>query len=308
MQYAIEPEFKKFTNQYNAACPICREGKSLGKKKRLFYYIATNSFHCFNCNKTWSSLSWIKQTTGMSDEDIHMELYTNEFSTDVMKIQANKTFKRKELPDLPFDSINLFDEIQAKYYSNNKFFNLALQYVKDRKLDTAINKSPTLFISLTDKYHQNRLCIPFYDSNKKIVFYQTRALDNSEPRYLGKAGYDKSVFGIERIDPDIPYIFIFEGPIDSLFMKNGVAVAGINLTSTQEKQLNEYPFHKRIWILDNPSYDDTAKNKMKQLLEDNQKIFTWKVGSNFKDFNEWAIFDDIDEIDYQKIINNSISV
>jgi len=308
MQYAIEPEFKKFTNQYNAACPICREGKSLGRKKRLFYYTATNTFHCFNCNKTWSSLSWIKQTTGMSDEDIQMELYTNEFSTDVMKIQPNKTFKRKELPDLPFDSINLFDDVQVKYYSTNKFFNIALQYIKDRKLDTAINKSANLFISLTDKCHANRLCIPFYNTNKKIVFYQTRCLDKSEPRYLGKAGYDKSVFGIERVDPEIPYIFIFEGPIDSMFVKNGVAVAGINLTSIQKTQLNEFPFHKRIWVLDNPAHDSTAMDKMKQLLEDNQTIFNWKIGSNFKDFNEWAIFEDLNEIDYQKIINNSVGV
>jgi hypothetical protein len=308
MQYAIEPEFKKFTGQYNAACPICREGKSLGKKKRLFYYTATNTFHCFNCNKTWSSLSWIKQTTGMSDEDIQMELYTNEFSTDVMKIQANKTFKRKELPDLPFDSINLFDDVQIKYYSSNKFFNIALQYIKNRKLDTAINKSPNLFISLTDKCHSNRLCIPFYNTNKKVVFYQTRCLDGSEPRYLGKAGYDKSVFGIERVDPDIPYIFIFEGPIDSMFVKNGVAVAGINLTSLQEKQLNEFPFHKRIWVMDNPAHDSTSKDKIKQLLENNHTIFNWKIGSNFKDFNEWAIFEDVNEIDYQKIINNSVGV
>lgn len=304
MSYAIEPEFKKHTGQYNAACPICKEGKSLGKKKRLWYYTSTNTFHCFNCNKTWSALNWIKQITGMSFEDIQMDINTNELSIDISKKNTNTNFKRKDLPDLPYDSINIFDQVQQQYYSKSKSFMNALDYAKARRLDTAINKSANLFISLTDTIHENRLCIPFYDRNKKVVFYQTRALDKTEPRYLGKAGYDKTVFGIDRVDPDIPYIFLFEGPIDAMFVKNGVGVAGINLTKTQSIQLSEFPFHKRIWVLDNPQHDETAKDKVKELLKKGDSVFNWGVGKGYKDFNEWAIFEDLDEIPYQKIIDN----
>jgi len=173
-------------------------------------------------------------------------------------------------------------------------------------MHTAINKSPNLFISLTDSTHANRLCIPFYDRNKKIAFYQTRALDKTEPRYLGKTGYDKTVFGIDRIDLDIPYIFIFEGPIDAMFVRNGVAVAGINLTRTQSEQLSEFYFHKRIWVLDNPSLDSTSKQKTEELIERNETVFSWNIGCGYKDFNEWAIFEDLDEIDYQKIVKNCL--
>lgn len=304
MSYAIEPEFKKHTGQYNAACPVCKEGKSLGKKKRLWYYPNSNTLHCFNCNKTWSALNWIKQITGMSFEDVQMDISTNELSIDVSKKNNNISFKRKDLPDLPYDSINIFDQVQQQYYNKSKSFMNALDYVKARRLDTAINKSPNLFISLTDTIHSNRLCIPFYDRNKKVVFYQTRALDKTEPRYLGKAGYDKTVFGIDRVDPDIPYIFLFEGPIDAMFVKNGVGVAGITLTKTQSIQLSEFPFHKKIWVLDNPQHDETAKDKVKELLKKGDSVFNWGVGKGYKDFNEWAIFEDLDEIPYQKIIDN----
>jgi DNA primase len=308
MSYAIEPEFKKHTGQYNAACPICKEGKSFGKKKRLWYYPSSNTFHCFNCNQTWSALNWIKKTTGMSFEEIQIELSTNDISLDVFKTElGTSSFKRKELPDLPYDSINVFDIIQQQYYQKSRDFQNALLYAKNRRLDTAINKSPNLFISLTDNIHANRLCIPFYDRNKKVVFYQTRALDRTEPRYLGKAGYDKTVFGIDRVEADIPYIFLFEGPIDSMFVKNGVGVAGISLTKTQSIQLAEFPFHKRIWVLDNPQHDDTAKNKVKDLLSKGESVFNWNIGCGYKDFNEWAVFEDLDEIPYQGIIDNLIT-
>jgi DNA primase len=308
MSYAIDPEFKKHNGQYNAACPICKEGKSFGKKKRLWYYPESNTFHCFNCSKTWSALNWIKSATGMTYEEVQIELDTNDYAVDVLK-KDNGTiaFKRKELPDLPYDSINLFDEVQCKFYSSNKHFNMAVEYLKARRMHTAVNKSPNLFISLTDGTHSNRLCIPFYDRNKKIVFYQTRALDKKEPRYLGKAGYDKTVFGIDRVDVEIPYIFLFEGPIDAMFVKNGVAVAGISLTKTQATQLAEFPFHKRIWVLDNPQYDETAKEKMAELLKKGETVFSWGVGKGYKDFNEWAVFEDFDELDYNKIVNNTLT-
>jgi hypothetical protein len=305
MTYSIEPEYKRHNNQYNAACPICKEGKSLGRKKRLWYYPTSNTFHCFNCNQTWSALNWIKKITGMSYEDIQVDLSNNDTSIDVFKREnGSYSFKKRELPDLPYDSINLFDEIQKQFYSKNKHFQIALNYVNERRMLTAINKSPNLFISLTDNTHSNRLCIPFYDRNKRVAFYQTRALDKSEPRYLGKTGYDKTVFGIERIDSDIPYIFIFEGPIDAMFVKNGVAVAGINLTKTQAIQLAEFPLHKRIWVLDNPKHDQTAKEKIEELREKRESVFNWNIGGSYKDFNDWACRENFDEVPYQDIANN----
>jgi hypothetical protein len=304
MHLGIEPEFKKHNGQYNAACPVCKEGKSLGKKKRLWYYPQTNTFHCFNCNQTWSAISWIRKVTGMSFEDIQMDISRNDFSVDILKKKDNVSFKKRDIPDLPYDSINLFDSVQQQYYSKNKNFLKALEYAKVRRLDTAINRSLNLFISLTDFTHANRLCIPFYDRNKKVVFYQTRALDNSEPRYLGKSGYEKTVFNIDKVNVDIPYIFLFEGPIDSMFVNNGVGIGGISMSKTQSTQLAEFPFHKRIWVLDNPIHDETAKDKIKELRSKNENVFNWNVGCGYKDFNDWACFEDLDEIPYQKIIDN----
>lgn len=303
--YSHDPVFRKHDGTYNAGCPVCKEGKSLGKKKRLFYYPESNTFHCFNCSKTWTAYSWITRVCNLTKEELDYEISSNDLSLDVgNKVDFVNITKKKDLPDLPYDSINLFDETQQRYYSDNKDFKKALIYIKERRLHTAINKSPNLFISLTDVIHKNRICIPFYNLNKRIIFYQTRCLDNSIPRYLGKMGYDKTLFGIERIDPYLPVIFIFEGPIDAMFVKNGVSAAGLNLTETQEKQLQGFPFHEKIWVLDNPKFDKTAEEKTKEFVMQKRKVFKWKDGMSYKDFNAMCMFEEIDEIDPKTIIES----
>lgn len=303
--YSYDPIFRKHDGTYNAGCPVCKEGKSLGKKKRLFYYPESNTFHCFNCSKTWSAYSWITRVCNISKDELDYEIQTNTHSIDLERKTNNFTpILKKDLPDLPYDSINVFDETQQNFYLQTPIFKRALTYIKDRKLDVAINKSPKLFISLTDSLHKDRICIPFYDLNNKIAFYQTRCLDNSIPKYLGKKGYDKTLFGIERIDPYIPVIFIFEGPIDAMFVKNGISAAGLSLTETQEAQLASFPFHEKIWVLDNPKFDKTAEEKTKEFVLNKKKVFKWKSEMSYKDFNEMAMFEDLNEIDYKIIINS----
>jgi len=302
--YSGDPEHKRYDNVYNASCPICREGSSWGSKKRLYYYPTSNTFYCFNCSRSWNALKWICEVSNSSPEEVFCEIKENNTSIDVFKKTTPFVSKKKELPSLPYDSINIFDSIQNKFYSKNKIFNTAVEYCKNRKLDTAVNRSKSLYISFTDIYHKNRLCIPFYDRFNKVIFYQTRSLDGSNPKYLGKVGYEKSLFGIDNIDVSLEYIFIFEGPIDSMFVKNSVSAAGLTLNQLQRKQLNEYPFHKKIWVLDNPSFDNTAKEKTNELIEKGEHVFMWTPDMKFKDFNDLAVKENLDEIDYQIILNS----
>ena len=303
--YSLDPIHRKHDNTYNAGCPTCREGKSLGKKKRLFFYPESNTLHCFNCCKTWSAFSWITSVCGLSKDEMDSEILTNDnFISIDKRLLGVLSQKKKELPDLPFDSINLFDKTQIEFYQNNSYFKSALLYIKSRRLDKAVNKTSNFYISLSDFIHKNRLCIPFYDRNKKVVFYQTRSLDNSNPKYLGKSGYEKTIVNLDKIDPEYPYIFIFEGPIDSMFVKNGVGAAGLTLTKSQNIQLSEFPLHKRIWVLDNPSLDETAKGKIQDLINNGESVFKWPLGMSYKDFNEMAMFEELNEINPNLILNS----
>lgn len=302
--YAGEPVFRKFDGTYNASCNICREGKSWLKKKRLFFYPSTNSFYCFNCSRSWNAMSWIQTSSGLSRQEIEIEAFTGDNSIDISQRLTIKQPTIRQKPTLPHDSINIFDSCQKNHYKNNQYVKLALEYLKFRRLDSAINKSKSYFISLTDYFHKNRLIIPYFDNRNKITFYQSRSLDGSEPRYLNKLGEDKTCFGIDKINSDLDYVFLFEGPIDAMFVKNGIGLAGLTLTDSQNKQLLEFPLHEKIWVLDNPNKDQAAKDKIFKLLSAKEKVFRWPSNSPYKDFNEWATKEGVDEIPFEEILNS----
>jgi len=303
--YAGAPKFRKFDGNYNASCPICREGKSWLKKKRLYFYPTTSSFYCFNCNRSWNALNWIISVSGLSKEEILTEMEGEDNCNEILLNNAPRKMFSGEQPHLPHDSINIEDEQQLIFYGVNPNFQDVIEYGNSRRLFTAINRCNKYYVSLTDKFHKNRLCIPYLNRDKKIIFYQTRKVSTDDsPRYLNKVGFDKSVFGIDRINVDIPYIFIFEGPLDAMFVKNGVSVAGLTTTDLQNKQLNEFPFHERIWILDNPNIDQTSKQKTVELLGRKEKVFKWPLNLPFKDFNECAVFQNKNEIELDFILDN----
>lgn len=301
---AGEPAFRKFDGNYNASCPICREGKSWLKKKRLYFYPSTSSFYCFNCNKSWNAWNWIQESSGLSKEEIELEAFRGNSSVDITHHSTHIKSVRKEKPNLPYDSVNLSDALQQKYYQNSSYYQKVQDYITRRRLNSAINRPDSFYISFTDHFHKDRLIIPYMDRNNKVVFYQTRSLDGSEPRYLNKIGYDKTVFGINKINPDLDKIFLFEGPLDAMFVKNGVSLAGLSLTNIQEKQLSEFPFHDKIWVLDNPKKDEAAKEKIFKLLSAKQKVFRWPSDNCYKDFNEWAIAEGTNEIPFEKILDS----
>lgn len=321
VELGYKVRYQRIDDTYNSCCPICREGRSWGKKKRCWYVPQKDLIYCFNCG--WSSrpLKWIMEVGGLSYHDVMKEIETGDFSyinVDSMKHYELET-PHLSNPDLPDDVINLYNKLQLEYYRDNSVVQKALRYVKERRLDTAINRPKGLYLSLNDTTHKNRIIIPFFDVNGNVPFYQSRAFGgnidgkNENVRYLSKKHSSRTLFNIDKVDVDIPYLFLFEGPIDACFVKNGLGVAGINLskskdlTAEQEEQINPYQFtHQQIWVLDSQWLDGTSKQKTELLLKEGERVFIWPktLGLNFKDFNEYCTKADRDEVPYEFILKN----
>ena len=302
---------RKSTSTYAGECPYCHEGKSAGKKRRFFYIPEDDHLYCHNCNESRNGLEFVKDVTGLSYAEILAQ--AGDYADTIEEVIKKSDFYKKANPNpLPYDSINLFDSNQLAFYKENKVVKDAIEFIKRRKLDVAVNKPKSLWISLTDVTHKNRVVFPFYspDTNGKVVFYQSRALykeDEERAKYLSKANSDKGVFNIDKVTPDIEYIFLQEGPIDAMFIRNSVALAGIHPTEEQLALIQKHcPMHELVYVLDNQWLDETSWKITKQLLDKDAAVFIWpKELIKYKDFNELCIAQNINEIPYNFIVKNT---
>jgi hypothetical protein len=287
----------------NGSCPICREGKSWGKKRRLYYFFKDDYFYCQNCGQSHTPYFWIKEVTGMSWKEIKADV--EEFTGD--DISFKEVFQNNidpvyDIPDLPGECVNITDINQLRFYIDNWVVKKGLQYIRSRRLDTAIYSPKTYFICLADKYHKNRLVIPYYDQYGRVQTYTSRTfLEKDERRkYQLKFNSPKGVFNLDKIDVDYPYIFPIEGPIDTMFLKNGVGISGISMTEKQENDINQiHPFHKKIWIFDNQRTEgDTVRNKIAEKIKEGETVFMWEDEFElYKDLNQYCVEKKLDFVD-----------
>ena len=308
--------YNKYNKSYNGCCPICKEGNSWGKKKRFYYIPDKELAYCHNCGYSKKALTFITEVTNKSLHEIINEV--KEFDIEILPIEEPKEVKKVIDKSLPEDCINLSDISQIEYYKDNAVVKTALQLIKDRKLDKGINKPKTFYISLKDVVHKNRLILPFYDENDDIIFYQSRGLTKKDlferPKYLSKVGAERSLYGMQNINSNLDNVFIFEGPIDSYFVENGLATCGITersdkmFTSLQKEQINKLNLYEKVYVLDNQYCDKAALSKSIILADNNEKVFIWpKELKRFKDFNDICVAGNKDKIRPEFILKNTHS-
>lgn len=307
--YCKRPIYRKYQSSYNAECCVCGEGSSAGRKRRLFYFVNDRYFYCFNCSRSWQEMSWLQEVTKRSYNEILTESRSYDNTLDIIKQSNVDATPVLNVPYIPVDSVDLCDASQVDYYkgtTQENILNNVLEYCNKRRLFTAVNRPKTFYISFNDKVHSNRLIIPFYSANNKIESYQSRSLNGDEfPKYLTKYG-EKCLYGENNISADIPYIFIFEGPIDSMFVKNGVAVGGAALTEKQERFLKTCIGYEVIYVYDNDKNNVEMEAKIQKLIKQNKRVFVWpKEFRKYKDINEICCNLQLDEFPYKFIVENS---
>ena len=166
---------------------------------------------------------------------------------------------------------------------------LCKKYVRSRKIPE--NKFDTLFFTeqmdkiapLAGKKMKGgspKLVLPFFDEEGKLFGLQVRALDNEQPRYLTLMFDEKQkkIFGLDNLETNQP-ITVVEGPIDSLFLKNSLAMAGTDGVPDKYKTLVTI-------CLDNEPRNKQVVKKMAEYLDDGYTIVIWPERIKQKDIND----------------------
>lgn len=283
--FSYQRNFKQVSTmpyKLNCSCPICGDSSTDSYKARFWYYIWKDSslVHCFNCDYSSGFSNFLRE----QDEVL--------FRDYLLEKRKEETFGRKET--FVEKEIDVSEKLNSKLIIEKLEFcerldrlpenHPIIKYVQNRAIPEHAYKRLWFtsqwqeLVNQTKQTFDNpktecRLVIPIYNKNKKIESYQGRALTSkARQKYMTiKANDDSSkIYGVDQVNDSLPWVYVFEGPIDSLFIQNGIAITGGSL------DLNVVPYpDKRIWVMDNePRHPDTIK-RMNKLIEAGEKVLFW---------------------------------
>ena len=129
-----------------------------------------------------------------------------------------------------------------------------------------------------------RLVIPFFDEDNKFFCFLGRAFGNEKPKYITlKLDPDKNkIYGLNRVDKS-KHILVVEGPIDSLFLDNCIAVAG----STNFAK--DIPKENTTIVFDNERRNREILIQVKQIIDKGYNVVLWPDDVKEKDINDMIL-------------------
>ena len=154
-----------------------------------------------------------------------------------------------------------------------------------------VEKSQSLS-SINYKYNKRvlgndpRLVLPFFDRQNNLIGITGRALNNSQLRYL-TLRFDEEkplIFNLDKVDFNQP-LYVVEGPIDSLFLDNCIAVAGSDFS----KVTNEISKSGSTLIFDNEPRNKEIIKKMRSMGDQGYKVCVWPETIREKDINDMVL-------------------
>lgn len=297
----LSPKLHRFSKKkddlYNFRCPLCGDSQKNKSKCRGYVYRKKNDYFymCHNCGASTSFFNFLKQVDPNLVEEYQLERYKNSANTNSPE-PAFSEFKAKPVfvktLDLPTIESLPNEHFAKKYVIGRKIpkkMYSQLYYADDFK-DFVDSFGVEKDIMAGDR----RLIIPFFDKEGNLTGFQGRALGESKIRYITIKLMDDvpRMFGINRVNEEEP-IYVFEGPIDSMFIKNSVAVASSALESAAE-YLDK---SKIVLVFDNEPRNKEIVKLMEHAIDNHFNVIVWPAMIQDKDINEMILSGfDIEEL------------
>ena len=133
-----------------------------------------------------------------------------------------------------------------------------------------------------------RIIIPIY-KNKELIGFQGRSFLPSLVKYITivlDEAQKPLLFGFDEVDWNSRH-FVLEGPFDSMYIPNSVAVCGSSLLSSV-RQLNK-PKNLTTLVFDNEPRNKDIVSSMKKSIEEGYRICIWPDNIKEKDINEMIL-------------------
>lgn len=275
-------------------CPVCGDSQSNKLKTRGHFYEHNGhiNFKCFNCGSSTSLSKFIK---------VHNPVLYSEYRIETIKNtdQLEPTPYIPQADKIPLRRIDKFEPFQQlKKISQLSPFHKAKQYISSRKIPS--NTHFRIYYSdiyyhwvntiLPNKFNEKalaldepRIVFPFVDANGYVFGFTGRSLNKASTLRYATIILDETkekVFGLDTIDKN-KTVYVVEGPIDSLFLSNCVAMAGsdVSLSSIADRD-------KLVVIYDNEPRNKEIVKKISSTIEQGYKVCIWPDWIEDKDIND----------------------
>ena len=297
----------------NCSCPICGDSKKDSKKARGYFYQRHGRFFykCHNCGCWHNLYNFLKLVSPQlckeySLENIRESGYVGkkkvkkkvEDNTDMIR-SMKKPFSGKKPRDgyKILKDVQCLDELPSSHIAV-KFANMRsipkehwnlLYYTDDfgsfsKRLDPETNY----------REKDERLVIPFFNSHGDVVAAQGRALSMSGEanarntlKYL-TVKVDKSIdrlfYGLWRCNPE-KRVYVVEGPLDSLFVKNAIAMVGASAINKLPERLRGKDV---VFVLDNEPRNTQIVKFNEDLIKQGRQVCIWPDSIIEKDINDMS--------------------
>ena len=90
------------------------------------------------------------------------------------------------------------------------------------------------------------------------------------------------LYGLDKIDKS-KSIYIVEGPFDSTFVENAVAMCGSDV------DIGSFDWSDYIWVLDNEPRNREIVNRIAKLIDRGEKVVIWGNSIVEKDINDMVL-------------------
>ena len=277
-------KFKKVKNNlYNFRCPICGDSQKNKNKTRgyLFQVYNNPNFKCHNCGASMSLNNFIKTLDGTLHKQYTMEKFKEghtgkNFVVEEPKLEFKKPVFKKSI-NLPKASSNPI----AKRYLENRKLNPDKFYYADRFKSWTNTQKKTFDTIGRD---EPRIVIPMYDETKNLIGFQGRALDKSPNKYITIMIQDEApkAYGIETIDKTST-VYITEGPFDSTFIRNSIAMCGA------DADVHSWGISNPVWIYDNEPRNIEIVERISRTIDSGDSVIIWPTNITEKDINDMIL-------------------
>jgi len=277
-------KFKRVKSDlYNFRCPICGDSQKHKNKARGYIYQVKNNsnFKCHNCGASMSLNNFLKTI----DTTLHKQYTLEKFKEghtgrNFVVEEPTFTFKKpvfKSKLDLPKAS----EDPDARRYLEKRKLNPEKFYFTDSFKRWTNTKKRTFDTIGRD---EPRIIIPMYNQDKDLIGFQGRSLIPNSVKYITVMLEDEApkIYGLDTINEDLP-IYVVEGPFDSTFVNNSVALCG------SDGDLGYFKGSDTILVYDNEPRNREIVNRIGKCIDRGEKVVIWPSGIEEKDINDMVL-------------------